>query len=903
MAGGREGPGSPGWLRRVLRAVLPRGERDHLLGEMEELYRWKLEREGSGRARLWYARQVVQFAVRLLADAAARMPARTARGAAGLWRDVRHGARRLRRRPSYVCTAVLTLGVGVGGLASVYTVANWVLLRPVPGVADRAELVTIRLEMGGPSSPSFPISAPDLAEVAGDLSSVRDLAGGLELDVNLLPSGGAGPRRVTASVVTPNYFSVLRSTPAHGRFFHAASAASADPEARAVVVSHRLWRSVWGGSRSLVGRAIRVNDSPYTVVGVAPKGFRGAELPGRTDLWFPAAALPALDRNRPTDVLARRGTALFSHLVGRLAPGGTAERVPAEFEAAIERIRRERSSHSFGTLYDVGVYEGIGLSPRVRDEVRRTLGLLAGAGALLLLLAVANLANLGLSRALARSDSDGVRRALGASRFQVARGVLAEQLVLAGAGAVVSVLIALAGTRWFERFSLSTLGASLEGIRLDGRVVGFTLLAALAAAVLAGLAPAVLAARRATLHGRRRGARATARLQTAMAGSQVALSVVLVVAAGLLIRTVSNLRAVDAGFDPAHAIRFAVDPAAQGYDDVGTERLLERLRVSLGGRPGVSAVGYSAPQPLRTSYLTYAFRPSDQPRSDRPSIAAQLNVSAGFLEAMGVRPIAGRTFRPEDVEPGSGRRAVVVSESLAREAFPDARPAEAVGRTLTGGWGAREQMLLVVGVVEDPRVTGVLSDSPPVLFKPFHEAGSGPATVWIRGAAPTRTLAAHVGEAVRAADPTLPVFDLRTAREQLDRLIVEQRVLGGLAFALAAVGLLLAAVGLNGLLWYAVAERRREIGIRAALGATRARIVATTSRRGLVATAVGTLAGLAGSVAVGRLVESRLFGIEGFDPAVYAAGAAVVVTAAAAASWAPAYRATKVAPREVLSEE
>ena len=243
MAGRRGRPAPPRWMRRILGWVLPRRDRRHLLGEMERLYRWRLERDGSARARLWYARQVLFFPVRLMAEAVRSAPERLAGAAAGIVWDIRYSIRRLRRRPSYVWTAVLTLGVAVGGVASVYNAANWVLLRPVPGVGDRSELVTIRLEMGGPSSPAFPISAPDLAELADGTEALRGLAGGFEVNVNLLPVRGGEPRRVTASVVTTNYFAVLRSSPARGRFFDEAIGATD----RVAVVSHRLWRSVWGG--------------------------------------------------------------------------------------------------------------------------------------------------------------------------------------------------------------------------------------------------------------------------------------------------------------------------------------------------------------------------------------------------------------------------------------------------------------------------------------------------------------------------------------------------------------------------------------------------------------------------------------------------------------------------------
>ena len=913
--------GGPAWARRLLRRVLPKEERGPVLEEMDRLHARRLERDGRARADLWYARHALLFPVRLWGDSL-----RTGWGGgrawlAGLAREFRYAGRGLRRRPAYAWAVVLTLGVALGGLATVYNVANWVLLRPVPGVMDADGLATVRLEMGGPSSPSFPISAPDLEDVGESLAAVSGLAGAVDVDVNVIRGSDADPRRMTATLVSPSYFPVLRMEARRGRLLDP-GAAEADP--RVAVVSHRLWRSAWNGSPDAIGAVVRVNGEPFTVIGVAPEGFRGAELPGRSDLWLPAAAAPVVDPSRGDDAVARRGATLYNRMIARLEPGAGPAAIPPQFESAIERIRREHSRHSFMANFGVGAYAGIGLEPRVRGPVRRTLGLLAGAAALLLMLALANVANLGLSRVLGRSDSNGVRLALGASRLQVARGILADHLLLSVIGGALGLLLAAATTRILGTVSLSALGASLEGIRLGGRVAVFTGLAALAAGLVAGLVPAAAATvgRRlpASLAGRRHGSRSATRLQTVMAATQVALSIVLLVSAGLLVRTVLNLQRVDLGFEPAGAVRFAIDPGPQGYDDDEVGALLERLRLALEASPDIEAAGYSAFTPLGTSFLTYAFWPSDRPRSGQPVVGARLDVSAGLMEAMGVRLLAGRTLRPEEVravggggdtgemgrseagrDEAGGALPVVISAALARAVFPDAAPSSAVDRTFEGWRGEQSR---VVGVVADPQITGPGSiDPPPAIFLPWSGPTYGATTFWVRGPAGTARLAEQVERAVRSLDPTLPVFDLRTVREQVDRLIVEQRVVGGLALALALIGLLLAAIGLNGLLWYSVNQRRREIGIRAALGASPARLTGTTVRRGMTATLAGAAVGVAASVFVGRLVESRLFGVDRVDPLVYVTGVALLLAVAAAASWPPARQATRIAPREALNAE
>lgn len=905
-----DAPAPPRLLRALLEWSLPRDERRHLLREMDELYARRRHRDGRLRADLWYLRHGAAFPVRLLLDDVGRVLRRAASLPDSLLRDARYGTRALLRRPAYTVPAILTLGVGIGGVATVFNAANWVLLRPVPGVEARAGLVTLRMEMGSGGSPAFPVSAPDVRTLAERTPSLEELAAAIQGDLHFALGQGE-PRRISGAVVTANLFRVLRTAPRAGRFFDPAAPFDArDGRGRHAVISHRLWQDAWGGSPAALGSTVRLNGEPFTVIGIAPPGFHGPELPGRTDIWLPPGAVPVLDPSRPPDVLSRRGTAVFTDLVGRLAPGGDPARVELETMTAMEAIRDEfRGGHSFAANFTFRAYPGIGLSPRVRAAVRKTLWLLAAAATLLLFLSVVNVGTLGVAHWAARSGTSAVHRALGATPLSLVRRVLVEHGILGTAGAAAGLALALVGTRLFADASLSPFGASLEGMRLDGRVATFTVAVSLGASLLAGAFPAVRAAGDRLLEDlrvHRHGSRGIRRLQAGMIVAQVALSGILLVGAALFVRTAANLRAGDPTFDARAVLRFAIDPELQGYDSARTSRMVHDLEEALLREPTVRSVGFASPAPIVPSQLTIHFWPEGgDPEEDRV-VGGQHRVTAGFLDALNARLLGGRGFTTAETEGGGAEPVVVATERLARALFPGLPPEAAVGRRiLRQTWNPSGRITYrIVGVVEDPRFRGARLEDFPVVFLPWSRGpDAGAAVGWVRYDEPPADGASRIRAVVRRADPALPVFDLRTVRAQLDRLIVEERVVARLILTLAAMGLLLAGIGLHGVLGHAVTTRRKEIGIRTALGATPGALALSLVSRALLLATVGALLGVAGAVPLARLVESRLFGVDPLDPAAYAAGVAVLLTAASLAAWAPARRAIGLHPREVLAEE
>lgn len=909
--GGRGGdrppaPRPPAIFRALLALLLPAGERSHLLAEMDDLHGRRATRSGRLRATLWYLRHTLGFGLRF----APRLPARLSPPAlATLHRDLRHGVRALARRPGYAATTVLTLGIGIGGAGTVYTASNWALLRPVPGVHEPDELVTIRLEIGE-ASPEFPVSQPDLETLEARLASLTSLAAATEYQVNLDPAADANPWRAAAAVVTSDYFEVLGVSAEAGRVLGGGTGVE---DAGVAVVSHRMARDLERSSGPVIGRTLRVNGHPYTVVGVAPPGFHGAELPGGFDLWLPPSAFPHVDPDASPDVLSRRGSPLWTKLVGRRLPGATPAAIEAEGGRAIDAVREEHAPpHSFMANFTLRAYLGVGLAPRARSTARRMVGVLGVGALILLLLACANAANLGLARASARRGSTAVHRALGASGGRVAGLVLVEHVVLGIAGGALGAGLAAVGTGLFSEASLSRFGASLEGIQMDGRVLAFVAATAIGAALLTGALPAWIASRDRLLPGLRgqaHGSRRVAGAQGALVAAQVALSAVLLVGAGLMARTVLKLDARELGFDPSASLRFSIDPRAQGYDEEEVRSLLGRIEARLREEPGVLAAGFAAPSPVSGSFLTdLAALPGSEPDGEDAVHGAGFQVTAGFLEALGGRLRGGRWYdAAESPRVGEPPDLVVITESAAREAFPAAPPDAVPGRLLGR---ARGPTTRVAGVVADLRLTGPHRELQPIFFRPW---GDGPAWVDVAGIVRTTSDPARFAPALRrvvgSVAPSLPVYDVRTVQAQVDRLVVEQRLAARLAVILAAIGAVLTGVGLYGVLGYAVVRRRREIAVRSALGAGPASVVGRFVRYGALLTVAGLAAGLVGAAVLTRSLEAALagpeallFGVEPLDAATFGIGALAMLAVAAVAAWIPARRATRLDPVEILAE-
>ncbi len=912
----------------VLRLFLPASERAAVGVELDELHDARRRAAGPVRAAVWYALQLPSFGLRL-SLVLARRASRRVRGAgsaefrrrrsSGSSSRGRHegwllqlpsglaqAGRALRRSPAYALATVLTLGLGIAGVSAVYGVANWVLLRPVPGVRAPDQLLTIVLESFKYANSAFPIAHTELQDLRSFSPVLSGMAAAGEQDVHVAPVAAGSPVRLPGQVVTANYFDVLGIAMAAGRGFLPGDDGEGAPAV--AVVGQNLARRFWGDVVSAVGAEVRVNGLPYTVVGVAPRGFHGDELPGRVDIWFPAGALPGL-LHEPG--ILRGASQVWSRMILRPGTGAPVAGIAAQLNRALSASRAQHAGAP-GSVADsqaqFRAHRGIGLSPLLRSSVQRTLTILTAAAVLLLLLACANVANLGLARAAVLRASVTLRLALGAGHARLVLERLMESALAGIAGSGLGALLALLAVTVLRHSNLGLLGVPLDGVALDLRVLAFTIAAGLMAGVLAGVLPS-LAVRhdhasrvlRSARHGDRRGAR----VRSALVMAQVALSAILLVGAGLLATTLWQLRRVEIGVPVDGVVTFAFDPELQGYDAARTVDLVAKLLDAVRADPAVSSAGISGFPPFGSLYIPLGLkRPEGDWRKNRV-VARSFSVSPGFMDALGVRLVAGRPI-PEDLwlqRDSTAPRVAILNETAARALFPELQPVEVVGKSVDMR-GPGYPPLQVIGVVRDARLANVSEPPIPYCFQPWSQGFvSGTVTVYARTRGDPRPFLRAVREIMARVDGTLPVYELRTLRELIDDQLAEPRFVSLLAVVLAALGLVLAAVGLYGLLAHSVAERTREIGIRSALGAVPSRIVRQVVRGGLGTTLAGAAAGLLGAAFLGRYLESRLFGVEPLDPSIYLAGIVLLLGVALLASWLPARRAMRVDPMVALRSE
>jgi predicted permease len=597
---------------------------------------------------------------------------------------------------------------------------------------------------------------------------------------------------------------------------------------------------------------------------------------------------------------ARRDFGAWRRMIARPVAGIPTTTIESAANGIVAEVRTAFPIHSYPALHmRYFAHGGVGLDPGVRASVVRTLTLLAGAAGLLLILAIANLMNLSLVQSTLRRSSTAIRLALGASRGRIARALTVESLLLGVGGAGVALLCAVAWTRWFEGTRLNERGADLSGMHVDLTVVFVTIGAAVSAAMIAFIMPARLIRTQALDRLMRRGAGALPgahRVRSVLVGVQVTVSVVLLVTAVLLGRTVDNLRNLELGFQPEPLLTFSLDPHLHGYESATLDVMARAVASRLAAIGAVEGAGFISPAPLGSGYVTasmYATADADA----SPVIGAGYFVTPGLLETLGVSVLAGN--RSWSADSGTA----VITRAMAARLFPGLPLTMLIDRTLPTRALGRNPVR-IVAIIADVKLSDVTSAAPPMILRPLAERWPGMSVMGVvnTGRRPAQ-LAPLVTRVVRSTAPDLPVFGVRTAREAVDLQFAERGAMARAASTLGAIGLLLAALGLYGVLSHVVAARHREIGIRAALGATPAQIMGTVTRIGLIPVACGAIVGIAGAAAASRLLAAHLYDMDRFDPASYALSIVAIIVAAAAACLVPAYRAGRLSPVEVLREE
>jgi len=841
--------------------------------------------------------------------------------------DLRFALRQLAKNPGFAAVAVFSLALGIGANTAIFTLVNAVLLRSLP-VKNPGELVLFRYIEGprgtlaragenngfnDPATGRFSSTSFSLLmfeRFHASHAALTDVFAYAPFNqINLLVDGQPETTAM-GQYVSDNYHTGLGVSAILGRTFVPADALpSAEPVA---VISDRYWENRFARDPAVVGKTIQVNKIPVTIVGVTPPGFAGALQVGESaDISVPLA-LHARFQPGPG---ANRAQSWYwwIRLMGRLAPGATAAQARASLEPVFQNAAREGwlagQSLSFAAGGEMPGLPAFALEPGGQGENDRrrqyeqSLRVLMGLVGLVLLAACTNVANLLLARGAARRREIALRLALGASRARVVRQLLAESLLLASFGAALGTLFV-----WWGRGLLLTLrqfggAVAVLDLPLDGRVLAFTIMVAGATALLFGLAPALRATRMnltAEFQGGARtlGSGARSRLGQALMVVQIALSLVLLVGCGLFVRTLHNLQAVDPGFNPRQLVLFRLDTASAGYTRAQFAALHTRLQARLESIPGVRAATFSRVALLGDGRANR--RVSAPGYTPAPGDSLNINVNGlapNFFAAMEIPLLLGRVFTDHD--DAAAPKVAIINQACARKLFGDENPIGRqiyFGNTPTANGGAIE----IVGVVRDAKYTGLREVPPATIYVPSPQMPDGIANFALRTASPATTIFPAIRDAVREIDPTLPVINLRTQDEQIDRLNAQERLLAQLTGFFGAAALVLACIGLYGLMSYAVLRRTGEIGLRMALGALPAHVLRMILRESLVLVAFGVVAGVAAALGATRWISTQLFGLSASDPLTYTIVVLLLASVGLLAALLPARRASRVDPMVAL---
>jgi predicted permease len=820
--------------------------------------------------------------VLVVEDSAAEAERRRARWLADLQQDARIALRQLRRAPGFTVVAVLTLALGIGATTAIVSAVRGIVLEPLPLHQPEA---LVRLVSAGPRGGTA-LSVADFTDITRESRSYDGLASYWVSTANLSASGD--PERLEAARVDAGWFELLGVRPVQGRTFAPGEDAEGAP--RLVVLSDAFWRRRFGADHGVIGRSITLDGQPVEVVGVVPAA---RSWPADVDIWL-ATRYTAEER---TD--AQRGARWIGAL-GRLRHGVTLEQVNEELAAISRRLAERDPRHN--TDYAT---QALPLQEWVVGDVRRPLAILLGAVALVALIACANVAGLLLARTAARETEVAVRASLGAGRGRMVRQLLTESILLALAGGVVALALAVAGTRLLVRFAPADI-PRLDAVRVDAPMFAFTLLLATITGVLFGLAPALHASARDLQTRLRQGTRGAAgrltgvRLRRVLVVSELALSIMLLAGAGLLLRSFAALRDVDPGFQPAALSAFTVVLPESKYGALESQRRFQRDALEEMARiPGVEIAAASFGLPLSGTRFSLTFTIDGRERTatgEEPF--GQVRVaSTEYFRAMGIRLRRGRAFSRADTY--AAPQVVVVSDELARRFFPGE---DAIGRRIETGWGRDGRRLggTIVGIVGDVRQLALASDAPPALYVPAEQWPTDEITFVVRSNVPHESLVSVLRDVVRGLDRDLPVFAVHTGDELVARSLAEPRFYLLLLGAFAAVALALGAVGIYGVIAYMVRQRTREIGVRMALGASGSRIVHMIVVEGLGLAVMGTVVGLAGAAAFSGVLRDQLFRVPQRDAATFAGVSLLLALVALAACVVPARTAVRVSPQEAL---
>jgi predicted permease len=800
-----------------------------------------------------------------------------------LWQDLRFGARQLVRSPGFTFVALISLALGIGANAVIFSLVSTYLLRPLP-IAHPEQVFAIYQGKRNDPSYSQSMSYPNYKDLR-DRNQVLSAMAVYRFAPMSISHNGAN-ERVWGYLVSENYFDMLGVRPVLGRSFlpEEGSAPNAHPVA---VLSYGCWQRRFASDPAIAGRAILINGHSFTAVGVAPPNFTGTESVFTPEFWIPSMMQEWIESSNGME---SRGNGQWL-AIGRMKPEIAAPQAQAQLNTVAQQLEREYPGNDQGMALRL-TPPGL-VDPNLRSAVIAFTGALMLTVVLVLMIACSNLASLLLARAAQRRKEIAVRMAIGATRVRLTRQLLTETLMLSVIGAAFGLLLGSALMRLAQASLPSTDFALTLDLRMDWRVVFFVTSLALLTGIGFGLVPALCASRPdvvSTLKEDALGAGRKARLRSVLVVLQVALSFVLLITAGLTVRSLRHTERLGPGFDPSRAVTLSVDLGLQGYDEQKGQVFYRQLSQHVRALPGVQAAGLIRSLPLGLEASTTGVYPDGRPEpqaQDMPS-AFYENISPGYFAAMGIPLLAGRDFA--DTDTAKSAAVAIVNETLAQKFWPGENP---IGKRLHSG---NTSVLEVIGLAKNGKYQSLGEIPGLTIYYPLQQVYASNAALVVRTGVDANAAIATVRGEVRNLDPTLPVYEAKTLREHM-RLALFPLHVGAVAVgSFAFLAMILAAIGMYGVMAYSVAQRTQEIGIRMALGARASDVWKMVLRQGIILTAVGMLCGLLFALGLSKIVASLLYGVSATDPLTFLLISVLLAAVALLASFLPARRATKVDP-------
>ena len=822
---------------------------------------------------------------------------------ADLLRDLKYGLRGIARAPAFAFFAILALALGIGASTTVFTVVNTLLLHPLP-VQDPSRLVslyTTDLTNQRQNGNLLPISYQNLEDYQARNAVFSRLAG-FSPPMQMTLAQGTEQERFFGQLVTDGYFEALGLTPTKGRFFLPAEV-STPGAAPVAVLSYSVWKNRFNSSADIIGKTLEINGTPFTVVGVAPRGFLGVSAVFGPDVWLPATMAQQVLPVELQDVLRERGKPFFQG-VARLKPGVTQSQAEASLQTLAAVLRQQYPDANAGHTVSVqpittALFSSSG-GERGLALVSTVLLLIVG---LVLLIACSNVANLLMARAMSRRQEIAVRLAIGAGRGRLVRQLLTESTLLGVFGGIAGLGVGYEGCRFLWSFRPPEYARNLADPKLDGTVFLFALMLSLATGFIFGIVPALRASKTGLVDSLKEEGHVagpsgrSARFQKMLLAGQVAFSLVSLIAASLFLRAVQRAYNIDPGFDDKHlAVFLMMNPEQQSHDVVRLNAFHREVESRVSRIPGVQAVTWASNMPFWSSASRGIFIEGKAQQRKSETISTVTNtIDVNYFKTMQIPLLQGRTFTEGDQE--GSLPVVVINEDLARRYWPGGN---AVGNHIRlSGDTVRRQ---IIGVVKTSNYTTLGEAPQPCLYLPLRQNPQGNSNLYIRSANDPSQVLAEVQRGIKEVNPKVEVTDVRTGTKLVNQVLWNARIVLGMLGIFGLLALALASVGLYGILAYSVSTRQREIGVRMALGASRSDVLRLVLRQGMMVVGIGVGLGLAISLLVGRGFSRMLFGLSPADPLSLMGASAVLLFAAVLACCLPAIAASRMDPMQALRE-